>query len=175
MRRMLIPLAATALLIGCGGKEERTVYADAEGNKAVVTTDRQDPQAGEVRISGKDGDMVIKTGKSTEALPFGLQLMPGSEVVSSFSASGAGGAGGKPGAGAMVSTTTSASPADAIAFYRRQIEAKGIRIESNVTMNQMVMIGGKAPDGGGFQLMALPGEGEQAGRTMVNIMAGSGG
>ena len=169
---MLSAAAATLLLGACGGKDERTVYSDAEGNRAVVTTDRANPDMGEVRISGKDGEMVVKTGTSA-ALPFGLQLMPGSQVVSSITASGTGG--GQPGSGAMVSTTTGASPADAIAFYRKQIEAKGMAVENTVTMNNMTMIGGKAGDGGGFQVMALPGEGDQAGKTMVNIMAGQGG
>ncbi|PXW76096.1 hypothetical protein C7451_106262 [Blastomonas natatoria] len=162
MRNILMTTAAFMLLAGCGG--EKTVYSDAEGNEVKVTREG-DGDASEVKITSADGSATvnINTGATDAKLPFNLEVYPGAKVVSTMNSNSDGNQ------GAMVVMESSARPDAVIAWYRKSVEGKGFKIETEITTGDMRAIAG-TKDGGSFTLQVAPAE---AGSS-ITLIAGQG-
>lgn len=162
MRNILMTTAAFTLLAGCGG--EKTVYSDAEGNEVKVTREG-DGDASEVKITSADGSATvnINTDATDAKLPFGLEVYPGAKVVSTMNSNSDGNQ------GAMVVMESSARPDAVIAWYRKSVEGKGFKIETEITTGDMRAIAG-TKDGGSFTLQVAPAE---AGSS-ITLIAGQG-
>ncbi len=150
MRNSVIAIAATVMLAGCGG--EKTVYSDAEGNEVKVTREG-DGDASEVKITSADGSATVNISSDGDGatLPFGLQLYPGAKVVSTMASNSDGKT------GAMVVMESAAKPDAVLAWYRKAVEAKGFKIESEITTQDLRAITG-TKDSGTFSLQVVPAE-----------------
>jgi len=162
MRNSLMAVAAVVLLAGCGG--EKTVYSDAEGNEVKVTREG-DGDASEVKITSADGSATvnINAGATDAKLPFGLEVYPGAKVVSTMNSNSDGNT------GAMVVMESSAKPDAVIAWYRKSVEGKGFKVETEITTGDMRAIAG-TKDGGSFTLQVAPAD---AGSS-ITLIAGAG-
>lgn len=162
MRNSLMAVAAVVLLAGCGG--EKTVYSDAEGNEVKVTREG-DGDASEVKITSADGSATvnINAGATDAKLPFGLEVYPGAKVVSTMNSNSDGNK------GAMVVMESSAKPDAVIAWYRKSVEGKGFKVETEITTGDMRAIAG-TKDGGSFTLQVAPAD---AGSS-ITLIAGAG-
>ena len=67
----------------------------------------------------------------------------------------------------MVSLTSADSPADLVAYYRRQAETAGVAIELDLETDAMSLIAGESPDGTSFAFQASGATGETAGQLTV--------
>lgn len=161
MRNSLMAVAAVVLLAGCGG--EKTVYSDAEGNEVKVTREG-DGDASEVKITSADGSATvnINAGATDAKLPFGLEVYPGAKVVSTMNSNSDGNT------GAMVVMESSARPDAVIAWYRKSVEGKGFKVETEITTGDMRAIAG-TKDGGSFTLQVAPAD---AGSS-ITLIAGA--
>lgn len=162
MRAFLMAATATLALAGCGG--EKTVYSDTEGNEVNVTR-KGDGEASEIEIKSADGSATvnINNGETGGKLPLDLAVYPGAKVVSTMTSNSDGKTGG------MVVMETSAKPDVVVAWYRRSVEAKGFKVESEITTQDMRAIAG-TKDGGSFTLQVAPAD---AGSS-ITLIAGTG-
>lgn len=162
MRNSSMVAAAVLLLAACGG--EKTVYSDAEGNEVKVTREG-DGDASEVKITSADGSATvnINAGATDAKLPFGLELYPGAKVVSTMNSNSDGKS------GAMVVMESSAKPDAVITWYRKSVEGKGFKVETEITSGDMRAIAGTR-DGGSFTLQVAPAD---AGSS-ITLIAGQG-
>ena len=162
MRNILMATLALVLLAGCGG--EKTVYSDAEGNEVKVTREG-DGDASEVKITSADGSATvnINTEGGDAKLPFGLEVYPGAKIVSTMNSNSDGNQ------GAMVVMESNARPDAVIAWYRRSVEGKGFKVETEITTGDMRAIAG-TKEGGSFTLQVAPAE---AGSS-ITLIAGRG-
>jgi len=161
MRNSLMAVAAVVLLAGCGG--EKTVYSDAEGNEVKVTREG-DGDSSEVKITSADGSATvnINAGATDAKLPFGLEVYPGAKVVSTMNSNSDGNK------GAMVVMESSARPDAVLAWYRKSVEGKGFKVETEITTGDMRAIAG-TKDGGSFTLQIAPAD---AGSS-ITLVAGA--
>lgn len=148
MRKAIWTAAAVLALAGCGG--EKTVYSDAEGNEVKVTREG-DGDASEVKITSADGSATvnINAGATDAKLPFGLDVYPGAKVVSTMNSNSDGNK------GAMVVMESSAKPDAVLSWYRKSVEGKGFKVESEITTQDLRSIAGSR-DGGTFSLQVVP-------------------
>lgn len=148
MRNFLILSAATLALAGCGG--EKTVYSDTEGNEVKVVREG-DGEASEIEIKSADGSATVNidSGGSDAKLPLGLAVYPGAKVVSTMTSNADGKSGG------MVVMESKADRDTVIAWYRKSVEARGFKIESEITTQDLKSISGTKP-GGSFSLQVTP-------------------
>ena len=162
MRKAMVTVAAVLALAGCGG--EKTVYSDAEGNEVKVTREG-DGEASEVKITSAEGSATvnINDGATDAKLPFGLEIYPGAKVVSTMNSNSDGKS------GAMVVMESGAKPEAVIAWYRKSVEGKGFKVETEITTGDMRAIAG-TKDNGSFTLQVAPGE---AGSS-ITLIAGEG-
>lgn len=153
---------ATATLAACGG--EKTVYSDTEGNEVKVTREG-DGETSEIQIKSADGSATVNidSGPSTSKLPLGLSVYPGAKVVSTMTSNADGKSGG------MVVMESSADRDTVIGWYRKAVEAKGFKIESEITTQDLRSISG-TKDGGSFSLQVTPSD---AGSS-ITLIAGEG-
>ena len=162
MRKSLMALAAVLVLAGCGG--EKTVYSDAEGNEVKVTREG-DGEASEVKITSADGSATVNINSEggDAKLPFGLEVYPGAKVLSTMNSNSDGKA------GAMVVMESSAQPDAVLAWYRKSVEGKGFKVETEIKTGDMRAIAG-TKEGGSFTLQVTPAE---AGSS-ITLIAGQG-
>ncbi len=162
MRAFLMAATATLALAACGG--EKTVYSDAEGNEVNVTREG-DGEASEIEIKSADGTATvnINNGETDAKLPFDLEVYPGAKVVSTMMSNSDGKTGG------MVVMQSSAKPDEVLTWYRKSVEAKGFKVESEITTQDMRAIAG-TKDGGSFTLQVAPAD---AGSS-ITLIAGTG-
>lgn len=162
MRGLGLILVGSVALASCGG--EKTVYSDAEGNEVKVTRE-EDGEASEIKIESADGSATVNidTGPNGAKLPMGLAAYPGAKIVSTMASN----ADGK--SGAMVVMQTTAAQETVVDWYRKAVEAKGFKIESEITTQEMRAISG-TKDGGSFTLQVSPGEDG----TSITLIAGEG-
>lgn len=148
MRTFWMLAAATLALAACGG--EKTVYSDAEGNEVNVTREG-DGDASEIKITSADGSATVNidSGATDAKLPLGLSVYPGAKVVSTMTTNADGKSGG------MVVMETGADRDTVVAWYRKAVEAKGFKIESEITTQDLRSIAG-TKDGGSFSLQVTP-------------------
>ncbi|WP_152414622.1 hypothetical protein [Blastomonas sp. AAP53] len=162
MRKVLMVVTATLALAACGG--EKTVYSDAEGNEVKVVREG-DGETSEIEITSADGSATVNIdGAGGNAkLPLGLSVYPGAKVVSSMTSNSNGKTGG------MVVMESSANRDTVIAWYRKALEGKGFRIESEITTQELKAISGTG-DGGSFSLQVAPAETGSS----ITLIAGEG-
>ncbi len=149
------PLAFAALLLplaGCSDETTRT-YTDGEGNEVEITQSGEGGNAS-YEFESKDGDKFsVDSGAGVEAkLPKGFSVYPGAEVVSATNLDQNGRK------ASIVTMKSDADPADVIAYYRKQAERAGQKIESETSSAQMRMLMGRSQDNGGFNLVVAPGD-----------------
>ncbi|GGB61243.1 hypothetical protein [Blastomonas aquatica] len=161
-RNFLIITTASLVLAACGG--EKTVYSDTEGNEVRVTREG-DGDASEIEITSADGKATINVnGAGADAkLPLGLAVYPGAKVVSTMMTNSDGKSGG------MVVMESSADRDTVVAWYRKAVEAKGFKIESEITTQDMRAIAG-TKDGGSFSLQVAPADSGSS----ITLIAGEG-
>ena len=165
MNRFLI-LPALLIATACGGNDEIAsgTFDDGEGGEGSYSVTGDD-ESTETVIKSADGEVRIASGsKALQDLPMGIKLYPGANVESSMTGMADGGS------GAMVVFSTSDSQEDVIDFYRKEMEAKDIKIATEVKAGDMQMIGGERGDGEGVNISATK-DGE--GKVMVTLFAGS--
>lgn len=143
-------LALTLTLAACG--QDKAVYTDGDGNAVKISRDG-DGETSQVQIETADGSATVNMGgeHSDAKLPFGLAVYPGATVVSSINSN----ADGKQ--GAMVVMESSAKRDTVIAWYRKAAEAKGFKIETEFTTQDVKAIAGTR-EGGSFSLQVTPAE-----------------
>jgi hypothetical protein len=159
MRKFSLGIAAL-LLAGCGSSDSGTV--ETEDGTVEYDVERGGGEA-QMRFTDDEGnETTINAGADVAAsLPDGFTVYPGAQVASSTVMSG------NEGQGSMTVMTSSASPQDMIAHYRRQAEAAGFAIEMEMTTNDTMMIGGEGPGGQSFSFNASPSGGETTGMLMI--------
>ena len=137
-------LAATALLLaGCGSKSETEVasgtYTDPETGKTAdyKISSSEDGENGKVTIKTDNGE--VQFGGEAK-LPAGFTPFPGSKMTGGFSGSSEGRRGG------LASFEVKGKAADVVAHYRRQIEAAGLKVKSEMKAEDTVIISAEKPD-----------------------------
>lgn len=138
-------LAAVAALsvAGCGSKSETEVasgtYTDPETGKTAdyKISSTKDGGSDKVTIKTEDGEVQFGTGAE---LPAGLTPYPGSKMTGGFAGSSEGKQGG------LASFEVKAKAADVVAHYRKQIEAAGLKVKSEMTAGDTIIIGAEKAD-----------------------------
>lgn len=137
-------LAAAALLLaGCGSKSETEVasgtYTDPETGKTAdyKISSSEDGENGKVTIKTDDGE--VQFGGEAK-LPAGLTPFPGSKMTGGFAGSSEGRQGG------LASFEVKGKATDVVAHYRRQIEAAGLKVKSEMKAEDTVIISAEKPD-----------------------------
>lgn len=143
MRKIGFGIATALLLAGCGDSDSGTI----ETEDGTVEYDAgQSGGEAQIRFTDKDGnETVINSGTDVAAnLPDGFTVYPGAQVVSGTVVNEA------EGRGSMTVMTSSDTPQQMAAHFRRQAEAAGFAIELEMTGSDTVTIGGEAADGRAF-------------------------
>ncbi len=138
MRKIMI--MATLLLAACGTKSATEVasgtFTDPEtGETAPYSVATDENGTGNISIKTEEGEMKFDGGAGHGKLPDGISPYPGSRMTGGFSASG------KSGTGGMASFEVKANAADVITHFRKQAESVGMKVNSELTSGDMMMIG----------------------------------
>jgi hypothetical protein len=134
--------AATMLLAGgCGSKSETDIasgsYTDPEtGKTADYKISGDGGENGKVTIKTEEGE--VQFGGPAK-LPAGITPYPGSKMTGGFAGSG------KDGQGGLASFEVKARAADVIAHFRKQIENAGLKVNSEMTAEDTIMLGAEKP------------------------------
>lgn len=155
-------VAAAALLVaGCGSKSEKEVasgtYTDPEtGETAEYKVTSDDGEAGNVTIKTADGEVSFGGGAAHAKLPAGIAPYPGARMTGGLSSSG------KDGNAGMASFEVKGKAADVIAHFRKEVEAQGMKVTSEITADQTMMFAAQKADDdkSGMQFTATQ-EGDQ--------------
>ena len=144
------PFLSTALAVslsllaaGCGSKSETEVasgtYTDpATGKTADYSiSSSEDGENGKVTIKTEEGE--VQFGGEAK-LPAGMTPYPGSKMTGGFAGSSEGKQGG------LASFEVKGRAADVIAHYRRQIEAAGLKVKSEMNAEDTIIISAEKPD-----------------------------
>lgn len=138
MRKIMI--MAIFLLAACGSKSATEVasgtYTDPEtGETARYSLATDQSGTGNISVKTEDGEMKFGGGAGNSKLPDGFSPYPGSKMTGGFAATG------KSGTGGMASFEVKAKAADVIAHFRKQAESAGMRVNTELTSGDMMMIG----------------------------------
>ncbi|ALC12630.1 hypothetical protein [Sphingopyxis sp. 113P3] len=156
-------VAAAALLVaGCGSKSEKEVasgtYTDPETGETAdyKVTSSEDGEAGNVTIKTADGEVSFGGGAAHAKLPAGIAPYPGARMTGGLSSTG------KDGTAGMASFEVEGKAADVIAHFRKQVEAQGMKVTSEITADQTMMFAAQKADDdkSGMQFTATQ-EGDQ--------------
>ena len=148
--------AAALMLSACGSQSEKEVasgsYTDPTTGKTAdykITSDA-DGENGNISIKTADGEMNFGGGAANTKLPTGFTLYPGAKITGGMAASG------KDGESGLASFEVKGQAVDVIAHYRKQAEAAGLKVTSEVKAGDTMMFGAEKPDGGkgGVQVTA---------------------
>ncbi|MDN3644882.1 hypothetical protein QWY75_01535 [Pontixanthobacter aestiaquae] len=160
MKRIIAAVTGLLLLSACGAERSGTITTE-DGEEIDYTLDT-DSGGATITAETEDGTATVRTGADVPVdLPSGFSIYPGAEVLNNVIIDREGDK------GAMVSMTSDASAADMVAFYRKQAEAAGIKIETEVKTGAMTMIGGESESGTGFSFMATPNGDATNGQLMI--------
>ena len=130
---VVISLSLCVAVAGCGKSSEKT-YVSKDGSVTVSN-------------AGNSGHMTVNSGNGTAVMDFNADggvhatmpefapLYPGAKVTSSIVANSTDGT-----KGAQVSFTVSASPADVIAFYKKNVDAAGLAQTMNMNQGDTMML-----------------------------------
>lgn len=139
-------IALAMTLSACGSKSEKEVasgtYTDPETGKTAdykVTSDTSG-ENGTISIKTEDGEMQFGGGAGNAKFPAGFSPYPGAKVTGGFTATN------KDGAGGMASFEVKGQAADVIAHFRKQAEAAGMKITTEVKAGETAMFGAERPD-----------------------------
>lgn len=168
MKRIFIPLMSLPLALSACGGDTKT-YTDEDGNKVEVTK-KGDGEEMDMNISTKDGDVSIKAGDAVDTnakLPYDLPMIGGATVSAQMSSTDDKGE-----KGAMVTLMTDKSAEEVFAFYKKAMADGGFKVESEMTTNDMRMMAGKRDDKNSVAITISPGQGDDANKTAVMIIAG---
>ncbi|WP_373488613.1 hypothetical protein [Blastomonas sp.] len=157
-------VAAAFTLTACGGSDT-TVMTDSDGNEVKVTKQGSDENT-QIKIESADGSGTVNIGgaASNARLPFDFKPYPGAKVVSTMMGNSDGKSGG------MIVMTSSGKRDDIVDFYRTAAEAKGFKIETEITSGEMRSIAGRKGESDTFSLQVTPSDGE----TSITLLAGEG-
>jgi hypothetical protein len=146
MRKIGTGLAAL-LLAGCGSSESGTIETE-EGTVEYDAEQRGD--GAEMRFTDEQGNETVITSGADVAtrLPDGFTVYPGSQLGLSTAMSG------NEGQGNMLVMTSSDTPQQMVAHYRREAEAAGFTVDMEMTSGDTMVIGGERSDGMGFSFNA---------------------
>ncbi|WP_077148857.1 hypothetical protein [Sphingopyxis sp. KK2] len=146
---ILAATAAALLVAACGSKSEQEVasgtYTDPETGETAdyKVTKSADGEDGSISIKTEDGEMSFGGGASSAKLPKGFTPYPGATMTGGMAATGPGGE-----QSGMASFEVKGQAADVIAHYRKQAEAAGLKVASEVKAGDMMMFSAE-PAGGG--------------------------
>lgn len=147
-------------LAGCGSESSGTIDGE-NGERGEYTIDESTGET-KATITTDEGTATLRSGADVEVdLPDGFTAYPGANVVSNTVVSQA------QGSGAMLFFETDDSPAEVIAFYKRQAEAAGVKLQLDASINGGSMIGGESEDGITFSVNANPGEERTSAQLIV--------
>ncbi|MBB3990447.1 hypothetical protein [Croceicoccus naphthovorans] len=162
MNRWILAPLATLALTACGSPDEGKIPTEDGDIDYTVTGDGE---AGQVTLSGPDGDMTVDSGTNVDPdLPEGVVAYPGA-TISNVTNVAVGG-----GNGAMVSMETPDSAQKVVDWYKAEARKRSFAIEAEVHQGDLHMLGGKAADGREFSLTAS----DKGGNTTVQLIAGVG-
>ena len=150
MKKFVI-LAALTALAACnsGTQDGQEITVEGEGADSTVS------------INSGDGEMNIQSGANAKvALPLGFTAYPGAKVISNVNADFG------DGMQNTVAMNTPDSLAKVTAFYKQQATAAGVKIATEMTTPESVLLGGETASGAVFGLIAGPAE---TGGTTVNL------
>ncbi|OBX20756.1 hypothetical protein A9995_03455 [Erythrobacter sp. QSSC1-22B] len=159
-----VPMFASLFLTACSPAPEEETVAEQESQQFETGIYEVDPETGETRavVNNEDGTTTMRAGERVvPRLPEGFSIYPGAEIRNTIQI------GRNDAAGVMVSLASEDSPADLVAFYRRQAEAAGIAIELHLETDAMTMIAGEAPDGTSFAFQSSGETGETTGQLTL--------
>lgn len=164
MRLAGTAISASLILAACGPAPEEETAADQDVQEFETGSYEVDPETGETRavVYNEDGTTTMHAGETVvPRLPEGFSIYPGAAIRNTVQI------GRDEGTGVMVSLASEDSPADLVAFYRRQAEAAGVDIELDMQTGAMTMIAGEAPGGTSFVFQASGATGETTGQLTL--------
>lgn len=162
--RIALPLALSlAVALAACGSDQSGTLEDGEGGEGTYEVDTENGVTTS-EITTEDGTARMESGAGVKAkLPDGFSIMPGANVVSSSNITT------EQGSGSMTMMEI-AKPADeVVAFYRKQAEAAGIKIQLDMNSDGTRMIGGEGKGEVSFSLTTT----ETDGKTSAQLMVGS--
>lgn len=136
MRKFATVVIAAALVSACGSERSGTIKTD--DGEAEYTVDTR-TGATNVEIETADGTATVRSGADVQVkLPAGISVYPGSDVITSTSAS----QGEQRVESVMLRTSDSVDKV--IAFYRSQAERIGIEIQGQMSSGDMSAFNGRS-------------------------------
>ncbi|GAA0471870.1 hypothetical protein GCM10009096_11140 [Parasphingorhabdus litoris] len=146
---LILPIMLTAASCGSNDEIASGTFDDGEGGKGSYSISGDNDDSETVIKSG-DGEVRIATGsKAVTDLPMGIKLYPGANIQSSMTGMGDGKS------GAVIVFESSDDQDDVISFYKDQMKAKGIEVQTEVKSGDMQMIAGQGPDGEGINISVV--------------------
>jgi len=149
--RQLSILAAAIALAACGS-EKSGRFETPDGQKGTFTADTSDGE-GSFSIKTQDGEFHAQSGADVKArLPSGFTVYPGAEVVTNTVMKS------NQGSNVAVIMSSRDSKDKVVAFYRKQAEAAGVDIKTEIKSGEMTLISGEASSGLIFSLNTTAGD-----------------
>ena len=150
--KKIATLVGLTVLLGACGSETSGSFETEDGGEGTYTVD-QENGGGSISIKTDDGEFNMTSGEDVVVeLPAGFTVYPGADVVTQTNADYG------EGSTSSVMMTSDDSVADMVAHYRKQAEAAGIEITSEMKVNETQIIGGESDDGLTFSFNAAPDE-----------------
>ncbi|WP_324263002.1 hypothetical protein U4960_07950 [Altererythrobacter sp. H2] len=162
--RLAFPVAVSLILaLAACGSEQSGTFEDGEGGEGTYRVDEESGVTTS-EIKTEEGTARMESGAGVKAnLPDGFALMPGANVISASNITT------EQGSGSMTMMEIGKPADEVVAFYRKQAEAAGVKIQLEMNSDGTRMIGGEGRDGVTFSLTAT----EADGKTSAQLMVGS--
>jgi hypothetical protein len=161
--RYIIFAVAVMTLAACGKKEEQTITVRDPKKGESVDVGVGSTEKGQMTFKSKDGSVVVNSGENA-TLPAGFIGYPGAKIVTSMMGNSK-----ADGAGGMISMTTKDAPATVLAYYKKELAAKGMAVKMETTMPNggMIIAGGDNESDKGAMVTA---NSEKPGETVVSVV-----
>ncbi|MCL4673697.1 MAG: hypothetical protein KJZ64_12355 [Sphingomonadaceae bacterium] len=158
--RIALSLALGLALAACGSDQSGT-FEDGEGGEGTYKVDTENGVTTS-EITTDEGTARMESGAGVKAnLPAGFSVMPGANTVSSSNITT------EQGSGSMTMMEIDKPADEVIAFYRKQAEAAGVKIQLEMNSDGTRVIGGEGKDGLAFSLTATEADGKTSAQLMV--------
>jgi len=118
MRNVII-IIAILFLIGCKGKEEKTVYSTPKGK--VEVSESEDGKIKEMKVTSKEGTAVFKSTEGVVPENIGVPLYPGATAKEGGTFSISGEQEGKSGGFSLTYLFTEDDIERVIAYYKKEL------------------------------------------------------